>query len=500
VEKHENLIQNEEIKQNIPEIPIKEQIISQKQQEISENNDSKPIISESVPSDNHQNEPVLISSTSNPVSNSQSEKIKEPEKESTFTISQATIINLPSKSVSKPIENLKEQPQKNPRLKQKSMQIAQNTSDDKNAIKIPASQPVNTEIPMSQQSSKAAQVLSGFSKLEVVEEKSKKSQDDIKIILKEEKLESIKPTKLKFTENKNAKSQKDASQKEEIKKPHGAQKIVKSRKEIKKISDKKAEPRKPQEEKAQKSVNIKKEPENEEQKIIKISENEPKESEKNENNGIKRKAPPIKLEKRRKLIEEAVSKEFEQQCTIKLETEELTITADQKQIIDLFQVTYKKSKGNRSLILDRELSLLKNIPMKYKEVPLSNNINSDDLDVCTHLGEKVYKKDNNIIWKQVDIIAMKAERKSMAALKKEKKISVNSGIICSIEGQEKKIGEKNITRRPAFSAMDDGKVKLIYHGEDGPLSIFVVDILKDGEFVHQLTGEKIVFLIYVSKN
>lgn len=186
------------------------------------------------------------------------------------------------------------------------------------------------------------------------------------------------------------------------------------------------------------------------------------------------------------------SKKFLKQYGTKENDEDLSITLDQKEILKLFKHSFKRHKGNRALILDHELSSLKPIPMKYKEVELPSETIVEDLDICSHLGEKVTKNDEGYIWKQVDIQAMKEEKKMIAAMKKEMKAHINTRLSISLGGEEQEIGDKNIYNRKPIAILNDGKVQLIYHGNSGALNVYVLDIMKDGEFEKRLEEERMV--------
>lgn len=209
--------------------------------------------------------------------------------------------------------------------------------------------------------------------------------------------------------------------------------------------------------------------------------------------GAKQK-PQRKEESKAKLKQdERNAAKFFKDFTVKLDTEELNLTGEQQKIIDLFQISYKKPKGSRALILDRELALLKNIPVKYKEAIIENDVNREDLDTCPHLGEKIVEnEDGTITWTQVDIQAMKMEKKKQAAIQKEKKMSAPGAITLPFNGEDIYIGDRNYTKRKEVESYDDGKIKILYHGTSGPLKVFVLEILKDGEFIQEITDEKVV--------
>eukprot|EP01022_Parablepharisma_sp_SALTPOND_P028331 TRINITY_DN70807_c3_g1_i1.p2 TRINITY_DN70807_c3_g1~~TRINITY_DN70807_c3_g1_i1.p2 ORF type:complete len:490 (-),score=95.15 TRINITY_DN70807_c3_g1_i1:9691-11160(-) len=362
------------------------------------------------------------------------------EKEDDVTISQVTIMNPEASKASKPAESQRsDQLSQKPRAESKRIGKA---TKKKEEGKSKEESKVGSQEPISQQNPKTGltSLLSGFSKIEVEEGKDKKHETKPP---KEEKIASIKPTKLKFSEER---------------------------------------PKKPREE-----------------KIPKKSPPPVKRKQKSENGekpAAKKKEAP---EKRKRNTEAPSTKDFFKQYVIKLDDEELNVSSEQRKIVDLFQVSYRRPKGNRALILDRELALLKQIPMKYKEVELPVETNPEDLDTCPHLGEKVQEIEDGYVWKQVDIAAMKAEKKALAAMRKERKITAQGGITLSIEGEEKQIGDKHVHKRNPIADMDDGKVKLLYHGQDGPLNIYVLDITKGGEFVHQLGGEKMVMIWFINK-
>jgi len=198
-------------------------------------------------------------------------------------------------------------------------------------------------------------------------------------------------------------------------------------------------------------------------------------------------------EERRKKRNSEIKKDFFKQHIVQADSEDLDISNKQKDIIDLLKVSFKRHKGNRSLIIERELTRLKEIPMKYKEVEVSFNTPIDDLDICPHLGEKVYKTSESIIWKQVDIAAMKEEKKTILALKRERKLMENKQIVMSGDGHV--IGDRNVHKRKAIKELDEGRVKILYNRRSGAMSVYAVNIERDGEFIQQLKGEKMVFIL-----
>ena len=119
----------------------------------------------------------------------------------------------------------------------------------------------------------------------------------------------------------------------------------------------------------------------------------------------------------------------------------------------------------------------------------------EDLDICAHLGEKISKSDEGYIWKQVDITSMKEEKKRMSIMRKEMKIQENPKLIMSMDGKEHEIGEINIYNRKPIAISDNGKVQLLYHGNNEALNIYVMNIIKDGEFIIELNDQKMVYLI-----
>ena len=198
-------------------------------------------------------------------------------------------------------------------------------------------------------------------------------------------------------------------------------------------------------------------------------------------------------ERKKRKRNSEIKKEFFEKYVAKLD-EELDISKKQIEIIDFLEISYKRHKGNRSLILIKELTSLKDIPMKYKEVELNPDVNIDDLDVSSDLGERVIKTENGYIWKQVDISSMKEEKKNMLAMKREQRIIDNEKIILSLEGQDKIIGDRNIHKRNPISKQSEGRVRILYHGKNGPLNIYAIDILKDGEYLEEIKEDKMVIM------
>ena len=76
----------------------------------------------------------------------------------------------------------------------------------------------------------------------------------------------------------------------------------------------------------------------------------------------------IEMDKRKHKLQKTSKKEFFQNYGTQENDEDLHVSSDQKEILELFDISFKKHKGNRALTLDPELTRLKEIPMKYKEV------------------------------------------------------------------------------------------------------------------------------------
>lgn len=198
-------------------------------------------------------------------------------------------------------------------------------------------------------------------------------------------------------------------------------------------------------------------------------------------------------EERRRKRNSEIKKSFFEQYIVKTD-ENLDITNKQKEIIELFKVSFKRHKGNRSLILDRELTRLKEIPLKYKEVEVSSEVAVEDLDTCGYLGEKVYKTEEGYVWRQVDIAAMKEEKQALLEIRRKEKLIENAKITLSVDGQV--IGDRNVHRRKPIAEQDGGRVKFLYRRTNGPLSVHALNIERDGEFTQQLKGEKMVLRRY----
>eukprot|EP00826_Nyctotherus_ovalis_P063937 TRINITY_DN9373_c0_g4_i1.p1 TRINITY_DN9373_c0_g4~~TRINITY_DN9373_c0_g4_i1.p1 ORF type:complete len:356 (-),score=90.46 TRINITY_DN9373_c0_g4_i1:245-1312(-) len=194
-------------------------------------------------------------------------------------------------------------------------------------------------------------------------------------------------------------------------------------------------------------------------------------------------------EERRRKRNSEIKKSFFEQYIVKAD-ENLDLTNKQKEIVDLFQVSFKRHKGNRSLILDRELTRLKEIPLKYKEVEVSSEVVVEDLDTCGYLGEKVYKTREGYVWRQVDITAMKQEKHALLEIRRKEKLLENEKIMLLADGQV--IGDRNVHKRKPIAEQDEGRVKLLYRRASGPLSVHALNIERDGEFTQQLKGEKMV--------
>ena len=204
----------------------------------------------------------------------------------------------------------------------------------------------------------------------------------------------------------------------------------------------------------------------------------------------------VKVEKGKRQTDTKSKEEFFGEYGIETE-EELNITSDQKQILELFPLSFKRHKGSRALILEHELTQLKQIPMKYKEMKLPLETDKENLDICLHLGEKVHKTEECLIWKQVDIVTMKKERKEMAAIRREMKMNIREKIKLIVNGDEREIGEKSISRRRAVEELDEGRVRLLYHGNNEGLNVYVYDILSDGELIKEVKDDKMVILLLI---
>ncbi len=320
--------------------------------------------------------------------------------------------------------------------------------------------------------------------------------------------EKIRPTKLRFSESGNRKPEEKGSKSKAEAKAKESKGKEKGKDEEKKDEKKKEKP---------KSKAKEKEKENEKEKEPKEKQRE-KQKEKSEEKPQKKKSSK-EPEKKGKASEEREKKKLDKksespkkkpssgthrdkktaeefkQYIVELSNEELDVTAEQQKIVDLMAISYKRHKGNRALILDRELEHLKSIPMKYKEVILEEGAQSEDLDTCPHLGEKVQElSEGGLVWKQVDIAAMKAEKRSQRMAKREKRRSsqANTVSVSGTEGEERKVGDRNISKRPPISSIDGGRVRMIYHGENGPLNVFVFEILKGGEFSQEVGNENMV--------
>jgi len=192
--------------------------------------------------------------------------------------------------------------------------------------------------------------------------------------------------------------------------------------------------------------------------------------------------------RKRKVVKENFEKNF-----VKLESEDLNLTSDQMKLLDLFEVSFKKPKGNREFFLQREISRLKDIKPIYREVPITNTSSAEDLDVCPIYGESVEtQEDETLIWRQIDIKAMKEVKKRIVNKEKpEPKLESNS-VMIEMDGKKVCIGERNLGKKQAIETLNDGKVRIIYHGEFTGAHFFVLDLCKGGTFVQHVEKEKVV--------
>jgi len=188
-------------------------------------------------------------------------------------------------------------------------------------------------------------------------------------------------------------------------------------------------------------------------------------------------------------------KELNSEQYIKLESEELLISSEQKQILELFNVSFKKPKGNREFFIKRDLVSLKEVKPIYKDVILDDDMSTEDLDICPQYGEKINEtEDGKKIWRQLDLKAMKQEKR-----KNGKNITKfdhpNEKIQCEINGEMQNIGERGITTKKPVDFIDNGKIKVLFHGEHLGAHIFIMDITKGGKFVHKVENETVMLRI-----
>ncbi len=201
--------------------------------------------------------------------------------------------------------------------------------------------------------------------------------------------------------------------------------------------------------------------------------------------------PPV-VENRRRKREESLAPLTDKNF-LKVDSEDLLITEEQKKIVDMLEVRFRRPKGNREFILGRELVFLKGVKQMYKEYKIETNEDLEDLDVCPQFGEKVETlEDGTRVWRQLDINAMKKERRRLATQKSGHPNAAAGPISLQIEGQTQCVGERCISQREAIDTIDNGKVKVLYHGEHGGVHIFVIEIYKGGKFVHKVENETVV--------
>ena len=188
---------------------------------------------------------------------------------------------------------------------------------------------------------------------------------------------------------------------------------------------------------------------------------------------------------------------LQENCYVKVDSEELVLTEEQKKIADLFQLHFKKPKGNREFFIRRDLAHLKDVKTIYKDVLVEEDRNTDDLDICPQYGEKVIEQENGTrVWRQIDIKAMKLEKRktTVAALHEVK--PKNGAISLELNGESHLIGERGLTKRPAIDSIDNGKVKVLFHGEHQDAHLFVLEVHKGGKFVHNVGNETVVLRIH----
>lgn len=184
---------------------------------------------------------------------------------------------------------------------------------------------------------------------------------------------------------------------------------------------------------------------------------------------------------------------LQEEFYIKLESEELILTQDQRILDNLFQINFKKHKGNREFFIKRDLTFLKSIKAIYKDVQIEEDRREEDLDVCPQYGEKVFVSTEGIrFWHQLDINAMKLEkRKLLRNVEKPREHSVTM----EMNGKKCYVGEREFGTREPIESMDDGRVSVLYHGEYFNLYVFSIEIRKAGKFVHKVNDEVVTVKI-----
>jgi len=200
----------------------------------------------------------------------------------------------------------------------------------------------------------------------------------------------------------------------------------------------------------------------------------------------------VRCEKEEKNKRKSVGR-LQEEFYIKLESEELILTQDQRILDNLFQISFKKPKGNREFFIKRDLAFLKNIKAIYKDVQIDEDKREEDLDVCPQYGEKVFVNTDGIrFWHQLDINAMKLEKRKL--LKNNAKPREHS-ITMEVNGKKCYIGEREFSTREPMESIDDGKVSVLYHGEYFNLHVFCIEIRKAGKFVHKVNDEVVTVKI-----
>ena len=222
--------------------------------------------------------------------------------------------------------------------------------------------------------------------------------------------------------------------------------------------------------------------ENDEDEIVEKETIKSEKPKKKSSNLNKKKKP----EEKKNISKKGICK-LQEEFYIKLDSEELVLTDEQKILDNLFQINFKRPKGNREFFIKRDLIGLRNIKAIYKDIQIDEEKNNEDLDICPQYGEKIITTDNgNRIWHQLDINAMKLEKRKMTRTHEEVK---ERTIKMELNGKTCHVGERSLTTRPAIESMDNGRVSVLYHGEYFNLHVFSIEIHKSGKFVHKVNDE-----------
>lgn len=208
---------------------------------------------------------------------------------------------------------------------------------------------------------------------------------------------------------------------------------------------------------------------------------------------LKKSAVPTKDKKGEKSNKRASVGKLQDEFYIKLDSEELALTDEQRALNNLLQIKFKKPKGNREFFIKRDLAFLKSIKAIYKDIQIDEDRKDEDLDICPQYGERLFTgSDGTRIWRQLDINAMKLEKR-----RQNKAHSRPQGRSVTVEfnGKSCLVGEREVSSRPPVESLDDGKVSVVYHGEYFNLHMFAIEVRRAGRFVHKVNDEVVTVRI-----